>query len=290
MPLDELSARWQHPALVGLLLLGFFIVACRPEDKLIFHPSAEIVQIPTHVGLEFEDLFFTTTDDVRLHGWFIPHRDASATMVWFHGNAGNISHRIDNIKRLHDKIKINIFIFDYRGYGRSAGWPSEQGTYEDGAAALALLVKQRLINAKALVLFGRSLGAAVAAEMAGRFECRGLILESPFMSIREMARTVIPVLPLGHLVRTRYDVMEKIRKVKVPLLVLHGDRDDVVPYEQGRKVFAAANHPKEFYSIAGADHNNTYLVGGEAYFQRLRSFVQMLFITAPVGKTDPGAR
>ena len=261
--------------------MAFSFMGCRPEDSLIFHPSAEIVQTPRHAGLEFQDLFFTTADGVRLNGWFIPHPEARATMVWFHGNAGNISHRVENIKLLYDKVKINIFIFDYRGYGRSGGSVSEEGTYRDGAAALDFVKKQLRVDAKNLIIFGRSLGAAVAAEMALRFESRGLILETPFMSIREMAKTVFPILPIGPLLQTRYDVVEKVGKIKVPLLVLHGDRDDVVPYEQGKKVFAAAGEPKEFYTIGGATHNDTYLVGGDAYFQRLRSFVETLVPTQP---------
>ena len=118
------------------------------ENQLIFHPSAEIVRTPRDVGLEFQDLFFTTADDVRLNGWFIPHRQASTTLVWFHGNAGNISHRVDNIKLLHDKIHINIFIFDYRGYGRSAGSSSETTTYLDGEAALEFVRNQLQVEAK----------------------------------------------------------------------------------------------------------------------------------------------
>jgi fermentation-respiration switch protein FrsA (DUF1100 family) len=256
-------------------------MACRPEDSLIFHPSAEIVHTPRHAGLEFQDLFFTTVDGVRLNGWFIPHPQARVTMVWFHGNAGNISHRVENIKLLHDKVKINIFIFDYRGYGRSEGSVSEEGTYRDGAAALDFVRKKLRVDAENLILFGRSLGAAVAAEMAVRFESRGLILETPFTSIRDMAKTVFPLLPIGPLLQTRYDVVEKVGRVKVPLLVLHGDHDDVVPYEQGKKVFAAAREPKEFYTIKGATHNDTYIVGGDGYFQRLSRFVETVIAPQP---------
>jgi len=264
-----------------ILLLAVTLMGCRPEDSLIFHPSAEIVQTPRQAGLQFQDLFFTTADGVRLNGWFIPHRDARATLVWFHGNAGNISHRVENIKLLHDKVKIHIFIFDYRGYGRSAGSVSEEGTYRDGAAALSFVNQQLGVEGKNLIIFGRSLGAAVAAEMALRFACRGLILETPFTSIRDMAKTVFPLLPIGPLLQTRFDVLEKVAKVKVPLLVLHGDRDDLVPYEQGRKVFAAARAPKEFYTIHGATHNDTYRVGGDAYFERLRGFVETVLTTDP---------
>ncbi|TMA93932.1 MAG: alpha/beta hydrolase [Deltaproteobacteria bacterium] len=259
---------------LSIVALAALLTACRMEANFIFYPSATIEHTPREVGLEFEDVFFATRDDVRLNGWFIPHREARSTLVWFHGNAGNISHRVENIKLLHDKVKINIFIFDYRGYGRSEGRVSEEGTYLDGEAALDYVREQLDVKPKKIVLFGRSLGAAVAAEMANRYDSQGLILESPFVSIREMARVVFPLLPIGPLLQTRYDVREKIRKIKTPLLVLHGDRDEVVPFAQGKMVFDAAPEPKKFFTIAGAQHNDTYLVGGDSYFQQLQIFIE----------------
>jgi fermentation-respiration switch protein FrsA (DUF1100 family) len=243
------------------------------EANLIFFPSALIEQTPERAGLEFQDVFFLTRDNTRLNGWFIPHRAAHSTLVWFHGNAGNISHRVENIKLLHDKVKVNIFIFDYRGYGRSEGRVSEQGTYVDGEAALEFVQKRLGVPPHKIVLFGRSLGAAVAAEMANRFESQALILESPFVSVREMARVIFPFLPFGPLIQTRYDVREKIRKIRTPLLVLHGDQDEIVPFTQGKLVFDAAPEPKKFFTIAGARHNDTYIVGGEPYYQQLRDFI-----------------
>jgi uncharacterized protein len=256
-----------------LVSLASLFSACRMEANFIFFPSAIIEQTPERVGLEFEDVFFSTQDNIRLNGWFIPHRAAQSTLVWFHGNAGNISHRVENIKLLHDKVKVDIFIFDYRGYGRSEGRVSEKGTYLDGEAALEFVQKRRGVQPNKIILFGRSLGAAVATEMANRFESQGLILESPFVSIREMARVIFPFLPLGPLLQTRYDVREKIQRIKIPLLVLHGDQDEVVPFTQGKLVFDAAPEPKKFFTIAGARHNDTYLAGGDSYFQQLRDFI-----------------
>jgi len=257
------------------------LMGCRIEDRFIFHPSAEIVQTPLHVGLPFQDHFISTSDGVRLNGWFIPHPDARATLLWFHGNAGNISHRVENLKLLHDKVKLNIFIFDYRGYGLSTGSISEEGTYRDGRAALNYVNQQIGVEAKNLIIFGRSLGAAVATEVALQCACRGLILEAPFTSIRDMAQKIFPVLPIGLLLQTRFNILEKIAQLRVPLLVLHGDRDDVVPYEQGKKVFAAARVPKSFYTISGATHNDTYLVGGDGYYAHIRGFVENLPPTHP---------
>jgi len=251
------------------------------EDKFIFHPSAIVEATPRDAGLDFKDVDFSTRDGVLLNGWFIPYRDARSTLVWFHGNAGNIGHRVENIKLLHDKVNVNIFIFDYRGYGRSQGRASEEGTYLDGEAALELLGRNFGIEPKTMVFFGRSLGAAVAAEMANRFACQGLILESPFVSIREMARVVVPFLPIGPFLSTRYDVVEKVRKLRTPLLVLHGDRDEIVPFGQGKAVFAAAPEPKTFFTIAGAGHNDTYLRGADPYFHQLKNFVDALSRTPP---------
>ena len=247
---------------------------CRIEDRFIFHPDRVIKRDPGQIGLAFEDVFFTTEDGIRLHGWFIPHRESRAIFVWFHGNAGNIGDRLLNIKLLHDHIKTDIFIFDYRGYGRSEGSVSEEGTYLDGAAAIQYLLAPDKAAARPLILFGRSMGAAVAAEMATRFESGGLILESPFVSIREMARAIFPSLPIGSLLRTRYDTLEKIRKLKAPLLVLHGDHDEVVPFAQGKKIFEAAPEPKKFHRIVGASHNDTFVVGGKNYFEALREFIE----------------
>jgi uncharacterized protein len=256
------------------ILSTTLVGGCRIEDRFIFHPDHVTDRDPNHIGLTFENVFFTTQDGIRLHGWFIPHQEARATLVWFHGNAGNISDRLLNIKLLHDRIKINIFIFDYRGYGRSEGTASEKGTYLDGEAAIEHLLGRDDAAARRLILFGRSLGAAVAAEMAIRFISLGLILESPFVSIREMARAIFPSLPIGYLLRTQYDTLEKVRLVKTPIMILHGDHDATVPFAQGKRVFEVAAHPKRFHRIVGASHNDTFLVGGEKYYEALREFIE----------------
>ena len=253
------------------------ISGCRLEDRFIFHPSRVISRTPGDIGIPFDDVFFTTADGVRLNGWFIPQADARTTFLWFHGNAGNISDRLLNIKLLHERIPSHIFIFDYRGFGRSDGRASEDGTYLDGEAAIRYVLGRTENEPNNIVLFGRSLGAAVAAEMATRFYSRGLILESPFVSIAEMARAIFPSITITPLLQTRYDVIEKVRRVKIPLLVLHGDADEVVPLEQGKRVFdAALPANKTFHAIVGANHNDTFIVGGETYFEVLRKFIDAL--------------
>ena len=258
---------------VALLFVG--IRSGVIERSFIYFPDRDLIADPAYMGLPFEEVSFAASDRVQLHGWFVPG-EKEVTWLWFHGNAGNISHRLENLKLLHDELGVSVFLFDYRGYGRSEGTPSEEGTYRDGEAALAYLRSREDVDPDRIVYFGRSLGAGIAVELAISHPPFALILESPVPSIPELARRHYPFLPVWPLLRTKYDSLAKIEKVEAPLLVLHGDRDDVVPFGAGRKLFEAANEPKEFYTIRGAGHNDTYLVGGEEYFGVLRRFVENL--------------
>ena len=261
-----------------LEVAGFSVRQTKLLDRqFIFFPDQELVGTPGDRGLEYEEVFFSASDGVKLHGWFVPS-EKEATLLWFHGNAGNIGHRLENLEMLHSRLGVNVFIFDYRGYGRSKGSASEKGTYLDAEAAIEYVrSRQGPDNKESLVLFGRSLGCAVAVEMATRHRVRGIILESPFTSIRAMGQRTYPFLPVGilsRLVEARYDSLSKIGEVHSPLMIIHGDRDDTVPIELARELFEAANEPKRFYTIEGADHNDTYWVGGETYFDALRRFVE----------------
>ena len=253
----------------GLYMTGFI------ERRLIYHPEKGLASDPSKIGLAYEDVVFTTGDGVQLHGWFVPgSRDL--TFLWFHGNAGNISHRLGNLKEMHDELAVNIFIFDYRGYGQSQGTPSEQGTYFDAKAALDSLRSREDVPMDQIVYYGRSLGGAIAVELATQETPYGLVLESSFPSVPYMAQKANPFLPLWRLLRTKYDSAAKVPHLQVPLLQIHGDIDDTVPLEAGRSLFEAANTPKEFYVIPSADHNDTYLVGGPAYWEKLREFTNSL--------------
>ncbi len=259
--------------LLAVLLFLLLVAAC--ERKLIYFPLKypEGYWHSNEYGLSAEDVYFKAKDGVRLHGWWIPHNKAVATLLWFHGNAGNITHRIDNIARLQ-KLSINIFIFDYRGYGRSEGRPGEQGLSLDSQAAYEVIVKEKNIDPKTLVLFGRSLGGVFAIQVAAKNEAAGLILESTFTSAQDMAGIMFPFLPVGKLIRSKFDSLEAIKNVTVPKLFLHGTQDTIVPYELGRKLFHSAREPKSFYDIKSADHNDTYNVGGPSYFQALDRFIR----------------
>ncbi len=263
-----------------LLFLGLVavlaVIAFRSgliERHFIYFPDRDLTANPSDFGLAFEEVLLTTGDGVKLHGWFVPGEE-SITWLWFHGNAGNIGRRLENLKLLHDELGVNVFLFDYRGYGRSQGTPSEKGTYRDAEAALAYLRSREDVDPERIVFFGRSLGAGVAVELATRYPPYVLILESPFLSIQDMAKRAYPILSVLPLLRTSYDSVGKIGKLEVPILVIHGDRDDIIPFEAGRTLFEKANEPKNFYAITGAGHNDTYVVGGSQYFSVLRHFIE----------------
>jgi fermentation-respiration switch protein FrsA (DUF1100 family) len=241
------------------------------EKGIVFFPDSYLVGTPADYGLEFEDVWFTAADGVQLHGWWVP-RPGAPVLVWFHGNAGNISHRLENVKLLHDLVGVQVFIFDYREYGRSQGRISREGTFKDASAAYGYATSTRKIAAQDIVLFGRSLGTALATDLATRVSCGSLILEAAFTNSSEMAKMLAPFL-FDWRPKIPYDNLGKIAKVTVPVLVVHGSDDEIIPVDMGRRVFAAAPEPKELYIIPGAHHNDTYLVGGRTYFERLKAFI-----------------
>ncbi len=260
-----------------LFLLGIALLAwgCREsvERALIYMPSRELYGTPANLGLPYREIWFRAEDGVALHGWLVPGM-SPVTLLWFHGNAGNVSHRLDNIREIHRRLGIGVFIFDYRGYGRSEGTPSEAGLYRDARAARAALLKEAGVDASRIVYFGRSLGAAVAVELALAERPAAIILETPFLSVQSMANRTLP--GAGFLMRTRFDSLSRIGQISAPLLVLHGDADEVVPHAEGRRLFEAAREPKAFYTIPRARHNDTYIVGGDPYWLMWKQFLAPL--------------
>lgn len=243
------------------------------EKKLIFFPEKEIVLTPAAVGLPFEDLYLDTADGVRINAWFVPFQGARTTLLALHGNAGNISHRVDLLQALHREVQVHVLMIDYREYGRSQGTVSEEGTYLDAQAAYDHLIRRSDTDPKRIVVFGQSLSAAVGVDLAGRRPLMGLILEAPFLSVKAMAKEAFPWLPIGGLLKTRYDSLARIGEINAPVLILHGDRDAIVPYAHGRRLFEAARLAKRFYTIRGAGHNDTYLAGGKGYFDAMAGFI-----------------
>ncbi len=260
-------------AAYGALVL---LVSCS-QSRLIYFPdmpSRELTATPRQIGLAYESVEFTTDDGVKLHGWFVPAAEPRGTLLFFHGNAGNISHRLDSLRIFHD-LGLSSLILDYRGYGQSEGTPSEEGTYLDAEAALRFLQEQRGVAAGDLIVFGRSLGAAIAAHLASRHRVRALILESAFTSVPEMAATLYPFLPTRWLVRFSYATKDYVRERSCPLLVIHSRDDEIIPFEQGQALFAAANPPKRFLELRGG-HNDGFLASRGAYVETLDEFIRTL--------------
>jgi fermentation-respiration switch protein FrsA (DUF1100 family) len=223
--------------------------------------------------LPLEEVWFQAADGVRLFGWYVETLTDRPVILWCHGNAGNITHRLENLKLLY-QLGLSVFLFDYRGYGRSQGRPSEEGLYQDALGAHDYLTRTRMIRAERMVLFGRSLGGAVAGELAAQKPAAGLILESSFPSIEAVAKFHYGGLPVHWLLGADFKLIDRLPHLSLPKLIIHGDKDDIIPLELGRQVFEAAKPPKSFYLIEGADHNNTYQVGGAAYFERWAGFAQ----------------
>ena len=207
-----------------------------------------------------------------MFGWYVEQTATSAVLLWCHGNAGNIINRLENLRELY-RMGLSVFIFDYRGYGRSQGRPSEEGLYQDALGAHEYLTRIRMIRPERIVLFGRSLGGAVAGELAAQKPAAGLILESTFPSIEAVAKFHYGGLPVHWLLGADFKLIDRLPQLSLPKLIIHGDQDDIIPLELGRQVFDAAKPPKSFYLIEGADHNNTYQVGGATYFGRWAEFI-----------------
>jgi uncharacterized protein len=254
----------------GLLLLAAYLA----QAHLLYLPgipSRRIAATPSDVGLAYVPETIPTADGLHLQGWWVPAQDARATLLFFHGNAGNISHRIDSLQIFH-RLGLSTFIFDYRGYGQSEGTPSEQGTYEDAEAAWAHLTGERGVAASQIVVFGRSLGGAVAAWLAVRHRPGALILESTFTSVPDLGAQLYSFLPVRWLSRFHYSTEKYLRQVSCPVLIVHSVDDEVVPFEHGLRLLSAAPEPKQLLRIRGG-HNDGFLVSGKIYAQGLAAFL-----------------
>ena len=260
-------------ALVGIsrTFAGHDGMLQRLEHALIYVPSRASAFPPSAVGAPVEEVTFG--DHASLYGWFVPGRHDRALLI-FCGNGGNLTHRAPLLARMRRELGASLFIFDYQGYGRSSGVPSEAATYADARAALAYLRGRPEVDPRGIAYYGESLGSAVAVDLAADEPPLALVLNAPFTSIPDMAREHYRLLgPLLSLVRTRYDTAARVGNVQVPLLVVHGADDRVVPPEQGRRVFDAANEPKRLLVVPRAGHNDLTSVGGAAYWAAVREIL-----------------
>jgi fermentation-respiration switch protein FrsA (DUF1100 family) len=243
------------------------------DQLFIYHPHPwEERDWATISALPLEEVWFPSADGKKLFGWYVEQPEANAMLLWCHGNAGNMIHRLENLQALY-RLGLSVFLFDYRGYGRSQGRPSEEGLYLDAVGAYDYLLRVRRVRPERMVIFGRSLGAAVAGALAAERPATGLLLESCFPSIEAVARHHYMGLPVHWLLGGAFRLEERLPQLLLPKLFVHGERDDIIPIELGQRVFAAAKPPKEFYVVRGADHNNVPSVGGKAYFAKLSAFI-----------------
>ncbi|HEV7902988.1 MAG TPA: alpha/beta hydrolase [Pyrinomonadaceae bacterium] len=281
---------WRLARIVVLLSAGFAGYVMLFEDSFIYFPAKYPAGVwereqrqprEGEIAARTEDVQLTSADGVRLHGWYctpqvgrggaLERVETRRTLLFLHGNAGNISHRYEIIEEFV-KLHINVLIIDYRGYGKSEGRPSEEGLYADARAAWDYLTQSRGIPASQIVIFGESLGGAVAIDLATKTQACGLVVQSSFTSIADMAAELLPFVP-HFILRTKMDSLSKIEHVTCPKLFIHSQADEIIPYQLGRRLFDAAHAPKQFYEVKNAPHNLTFDIGGAAYYEALRSFI-----------------
>ncbi len=255
-----------------VLVLGYAMWG-RFVESMIFFPERGVALTPTQLGIDAEEIFFETEDGVRIHAFFLPPARAHRALLFLHGNAGNASHRLPNAAELA-ALDCSVLVLDYRGYGLSEGKATESGVFADARAGLRYLTEQLGFPEDRVILFGRSLGGAVAVDLAQERELAGVILESTFPSIGDVVSNGPAGAWLGALVGRRFDSAAKIGRVRAPKLFFHGDRDDVIDHELGRRLFDVAPEPKAFETIRGAGHNDLTQVGGRPYFERIRDFLE----------------
>lgn len=253
------------------------------ERRLLFFPVRQVNQTPADIGLAYEWRRFLSYDGHQLTGWWIRRDNPIATVLFFHGNAGNIGDRIQFLNYLYE-AGFSVFVFDYRGYGESEGRPSEQGLLIDGDAAYEELTTQIGIPPEQIIFFGRSLGGVIAAHTARGRPIRGLIVEGTFPSANDMAEVIFaPIKIPRSLIGVNLDSLSCLKRRKCPVLIIHGTHDEVVPFRMGQKLYEMTDPPKSFYVVDRGGHNDCYMVGTKDYFEKIRAFA-----VDPSKVTGPG--
>ena len=253
---------------------GFGMILFLLQSKFLYCPLRKVSYTPEDLSLDYEDLTLTTSDEVKINAWYIPADNAQYTVLFCHGNGGNMMHRLDSIE-LFNKLGLNCLIFDYRGYGKSHGNPTEQGTYNDALTCYKWLTDEKQIDSSNIIIFGRSLGGSIAAQLASQVDCGSLVLESTFTSYLAMAQNYYWYMPVKFFVRYAYKTIDCIQKVNCPVLVIHSPDDEVVPYKFGRQLYEVAGEPKEFVEISGG-HNDGFLTSGQTYKNAWTNWINWL--------------
>jgi len=255
--------------IIGAVLLFYYVRYI--EYRSVYFPLKEITVTPDNAGLPYEEVFFMTSDNKKLNGWFIPNDKTDFVVLIFHGNAGNISHRLPKISMLYD-LGYSVFVFDYRGYGKSEGRPSESGFYEDAIAAYKYLNEDKRFPAENIIFYGASIGGAVGIDLAQKVKAKALITEDTFTSISDMARITYPFIP-KFFISTKFDSISKIKNVDCPKLIIHSADDEMIPFAMGKKLYEEAAEPKEFLEISGF-HNEAYFLSEEQIKNGIQSFIK----------------
>jgi fermentation-respiration switch protein FrsA (DUF1100 family) len=254
------------------VLLGVLLFLM--QERMVFLanlPGRQLEATPRDAGFDYVDVSMKTADGISLHGWYVYAPNPRGTVLFLHGNAGNISHRLDSIAIFHE-LGLDTFIIDYRGYGQSEGKPGEEGTYRDAEAAWEYLVTERGQDPARIVVFGRSLGGGVAAWLATRHKAAALIVESSFTSAVDMAAHLYPFMPVRLISRLQYPVADYVARAESPVLIVHSRNDEIIPFAMGEALYAAAPAPKAFIELAG-DHNNGFFLSRDRYREQLGKFV-----------------
>ena len=246
---------------IAYLALGLVLYFMQPV--FLYSPVQEVPYTPDELGLDFENVIFKSSDGLMLSGWYVPADNSELTVLFCHGNGGNMMHNLDTINILYN-MGVNCFIFDYRGYGNSEGKPSEEGTYLDVRAAYRWLAEEKKISPDNIIAFGRSLGGSIATYLAKKVRVGALIVESAFTSYVDIGTKFYPYMPVRWFARFSYRTIDYIKKVHCPVMIIHSRNDETIPFEFGLELYEAANEPKEFVEIFGS-HNDGFLVSSDTY-------------------------
>ena len=280
----ELARRYKSNGIKGMLIsiavvlfiaystLGWILYFMQPT--FLYSPVKEIPYTPDELGLDFEEVAFKSSDGLQLSGWYIPAENSEFTVLFCHGNGGNMVHRLDSINIFYN-LGLNCFIFDYRGYGNSEGKPSEEGTYLDARAAYKWLTKKKKISPDNIIVFGRSLGGSIAAHLVRKVKVKALVIESTFTSYVDIGKKFYPYMPVRWFARFSYKTIDYIKEVRCPVMLIYSRNDEIVPYKFGLELYEAANEPKEFIEIFGG-HNDCFLASGEIYTEVWEKWLKFL--------------
>ncbi len=268
---NEMSVLMKILLIVVIALILFRIYFIFLEQQSLYYPAMEVLETPADIGIGYEEVSFKTVDGENLNGWYMPVKDARTTVLYCHGNAGNICHRLHKVK-FFNEMGVNFFIFDYRGYGKSSGRPGEKGLYSDAIAACDYLMSRDDVDKSKIVMYGKSLGGPVAAEVCLRRKISALILESSFASVLIRAQQLYPFLPMKFLITQKYDALNKIKDIDIPKLIVHGRNDEIISFSHGQILFDAAAEPKQFLPFEGGHNDEVYVTSPE-YKEKLKKFL-----------------